>query len=479
MNHFFVAAILASMVLPLRAADPVAPAAAAESPEPVLEARCTRAFGDHGVFQQGIPVPVWGWSLPNAAVEVLFESQKKTTIAGADGAWRVTLDPMPADTLASVHEAPAGRTLTITTRLDGKQATKKFSDILVGEVWLCSGQSNMAGKFGRAVYPPGSHQAANYPALRNLDQDWIVCTPDTIGGFSRVAVSFAREIQRELMVPIGLMATAVGGTQIESWIREPWVDAKGELVPVKYRHYETKIEPLAGYAMRGVLWYQGEGNVKDKRHYLPKMQRLISGWRDAWGQGEFPFYFVQLASIGESPMDQPAGGDGRAEIRQAQVEALAIPQTGMAVTIDIGDKKEHPLNKHDIGLRLARLALHHDYDRQELVPSGPLYKGHTVEGHTIRVSFHYAEHGLMLATKKGYDPPEPTPGDSIPWVSIQAKDGTWHHAEGRIDGSDLVVSSKDVNDPVAVRYAYTSYPAGCNLYNKAGLPASPFTTCGY
>lgn len=463
----------------LHAAEPAVLSAAHETPQATLEARCTRAFGDHAVFQQGMAVPVWGWSLPQAEVEVRFASSTKKTTAGPDGAWRVTLDPMPADKLASVNDAPAGHTLTITTRLGGKEATKAFSDILIGEVWLCSGQSNMAGKFGRAVYPPGSDAEANYPALRNLESEWTLCAPNTIGSFSRVAVSFARELQRELLVPVGLMATAVGGTQIESWIRDPWVDAKGEPVPVKYRHYETKIEPLVGYAMRGAIWYQGEGNVKDKRNYLPKMQRLISGWREAWGQGDFSFYFVQLAPIGESPTDQPAGGDGRAEIRQAQFEALAIPNTGMAVTMDIGAPKEHPINKHDIGLRLACLALHRDYGRKDIMPSGPLYKSHTVEGSMVRVSFDHAAKGLMLAAKNGYEAPKPTPGDAIPWLSIQSKDGTWHRAEGRIDGSELVVSSKDVPDPIAVRYAYTENPVGFNLYNTDGLPASPFTTCGY
>jgi sialate O-acetylesterase len=247
----------------------------------------------------------------------------------------------------------------------------------------------------------------------------------------------------------------------------------------KYRHYETKIQPLAGYAMRGTLWYQGEGNQKDGRNYLPKMKQLISEWRTDWNQVDFPFYFVQLAPIGESPADNPAGGDGRAEIRQAQVEALAMPNTAMAVTIDIGDKKEHPINKHDIGLRLARIALHRDYGRKELVPCGPLYQSHTIEGSAIRVKFHYSQNGLMLARKDGFNPPAPTPGASIPWLSIQAKDGKWHWADGKIDGSDLLVSSKEVKEPVAVRFAYTNQPVGFNLYNKDGLPASPFTTCGY
>jgi sialate O-acetylesterase len=446
------------------------------APELTLEARCTEVFGDNAVFQQNMPVPVWGWALPGAQVEVAFDSQKKSTTAGADGAWKVNLDPLPADKLTSVNEAPVGRTLTIVTRHGGKQATKTFTNILMGEVWLCSGQSNMCGPFGRAVYPPGSGEEAAFPALRYFNQNWTVCTPATVGKFSRVGFTFAREIQREIKVPVGILFAAVGGTQIESWLSK----TPGPDTPVlKYECYLQHIVPLTGYAMRGTLWYQGEGNVKDGRNYLPKMKQLIDGWRQTWGQGDFPFYFVQIASIGESPTDQPAGGDGRAEIRNAQLEALGIPNTGMVVTIDIGDKKEHPINKYDIGLRLARWALHKDYGHENLAPSGPLYKSHQVEGGTIRVSFDHAQNGLMLAKKEGYAPPVPTPGAPMPWLSIQAKDGTWHWAEGKLDGLDLLVSSNKVKEPIAVRYAYTQFPVGCNLYNKDGLPASPFSTSGY
>ncbi len=447
-----------------------------EPPPLTLEARCSHAFSDHAVFQQNLAVPVWGWSLPQAKVKVTFHQQTKTTTAGEDGSWRIALDPMPADKLTSVNAAPSGRALTINTQLNGKQATKTFTDILIGEVWLCSGQSNMAGPFRRAPYPPGSDKEANYPALRNLQKEWSVCTPQSVGNYSRVAVSFARELQRELMVPIGLIQAAVGGTQIESWIaKTPGPD----VTKLKYECFLEHIQPIVGYAIRGSIWYQGEGNVKDKRDYLPKMKQLIEGWRTIWKQGDFPFYYVQIAPIGESPTDNPAGGEGRAEIRNAQLEALSIKNTGMVVTMDIGDQKEHPLNKHDIGLRLSRLALHHDYDRKDLIPSGPIYQSHKIEGSTIRVKFQYTQKGLMLAKKDGYNPPVPTPDATIPWLSIQSKNGTWHWADGKIDGSDLLVSHKDVKEPIAVRFAYTDQPTGFNLYNTDALPASPFTTCGY
>ena len=448
-----------------------------QTPALELAPRLARPFSDNAIFQQQKPIPVWGWSLPGAEVSVTFDQQKKSAIAGADGRWQVTLDAMPADKLKSVNDAPAGHTLTISTKLRGQEATKTLKNILIGEVWLCSGQSNMGGPLRMSPYPPGTIAQANYPALRKqADEVWEISTPETAGKFSRVAFCFGRELQSKIMVPVGLIYAAVGGTQIESWVSKPH-DGKSPIS--KYEHFIPLILPLSGYAMRGCIWYQGEGNEKDRRNYFPKMKTLIEGWRQVWNQGDFPFYFVQLAAIGASPTNQPAGGDGRAEIRNAQFEALTLKNTGMAVTIDIGGVKEHPINKYDVGLRLARWALHNDYGQKDLVPSGPLYKAIKIEDKTIRVTFDYAKNGLMLAKKDGYPPPVPTPNASMPWLSIKAKDGTWHWAEGKIDGSDLLVSAKEVSEPIAVRYAYTQYPVGCNLYNQDGLPASPFTTCGY
>jgi len=443
-----------------------------DPPPLTLEARLGRPFGDHAVFQQQMPVPVWGWTLPGAEVSVSMDQEKKLARAGADGRFDVKFDPMPADRLKSVSDAPAGRTLTVVTRKDGKAATKTVSKILIGEVWLCSGQSNMAVKYQSR----GLDLDLDRPALRFLDEDWTASARDTAGRCYAISYVFAHKLLDELMVPVGVMNAAVAGTGIEGW----WYVAPGDPpTATKYQNYMPKIEPLVGHAMRGALWYQGEANVKQGKDYLPMLQRLIEGWRGAWQQGDFPFHIVQLAAMGESSTDNPQGGDGRAAIRNAQLEALtAIPNTGLAVTIDIGEKKEHPRNKYDVGLRLAAWALHHNYGKSEVVPSGPLYRSHQIDGRVIRVKFDYAQNGLMLATKEGYEPPTPSLGTEIPWLSIQDKDGNWHWAEGRIDGTDLLVASKEVQKPVAVRYAYTQHPVGCNLYNADGLPASPFSTCG-
>lgn len=460
------------------AANPIQAAElATDFPKPMppleLAPRMGKPFGDNAVFQQNMTIPVWGWTLADAEVEVSFDQQKKTTKAGADGRFDVKLDALPADKLKSVNDAPAGRVLTVITRADGKQETKTFSNILIGEVWLCSGQSNMAVKYNSK----GTNLDPKRPALRFLDETWTASEASTSGKCYAVSYVFGHKIQGELLVPVGLMNAAVAGTGIEGW----WYVKPGDPpTPTKYQNYMPKIEPLVGHAMRGALWYQGEANEKQGKDYLPMLKRLIEGWRGAWQQGDFSFLIVQLSTIGESPADKPQGGDGRAAIRNAQLEALTvIPNTGVAVTIDIGEKKEHPKNKYDVGLRLAAWALHKDYGKKDVVPSGPLYKSHKVEGNKIRVSFDHVKNGLMLAKKEGYEPPVPTPDAPMPWLSIQAKDGTWHWAEGRIDGSDLIVSSKDVTEPVAVRYAYTQHPVGCNLYNKEGLPASPFSTSGY
>jgi len=443
-------------------------------------------FRDNAIFQQNVPLPIWGTAEPDAEITVTFGTQEKATVAKDDGKWKVTLAPMVAQPLSSVNHAPKGMSLTIVSEIAGKKASTTITNILIGEVWLCSGQSNMAGRFGRDPYPRDSLAKADYPALRRLEDDqWIISTPRTAGRCSRVGFCFARKVQGEIMVPVGLLIAATGGSPIESWMRTVPEDLQNprRKQPVGAKrsvtNYESKIAPLVGYGMRGSLWYQGEGNASEGREYFLKMESMIGDWRTSWGVGDFPFYYVQIASIGKSSDDNPAGGDGRARIRNAQLEALTLKNTGMAVAIDVGSLHEHPLNKYDLGIRLARWALHNEYGQADLVPSGPIYKSHKIEGATIRVQFNYAQNGLMLATKASYVPPKPTPGAKMPWLSIQAKDGTWHWAQGRLDGSDLLVSSKHVKEPIAVRYGYTQYPTGSNLYNKDGLPASPFSTNGY
>ncbi|MBI1336107.1 MAG: hypothetical protein GC164_03990 [Phycisphaera sp.] len=456
--------------------------------QPTLKARCGLPFRDNAVLQQLIPLPIWGTSLPGAKVTVGFMDQTKPTLADARGVWRVVLEPMRAAKLRSVHDAPEGHTLRIVCEMDGQQATTEVNNMIVGEVWLCSGQSNMAGKLRTTrptPLPDFPDEKPDYPALRqmvsDIDAPWLICTGQNASEVKKVCFYFARSLLHDTLVPIGIINAAVGGSNIESWLYQP-PDPTG-------KHFTRYIEPIVGLGMRGVVWYQGESNVGDKRDYAPKLRSLIVGWRKVWEQpdskdaqgprGDFSFYFVQLPGIGNSTRDNPEMGDGRAEIRQAQYETLALSHTGMAVTIDVGDVREHPPNKFDTGIRLARLASYFDYGLRDRPPTGPLYTRAQAEGDKLRIQFEFADHGLMFATKNGTTPPHETPDADLDWLSIQDQNGSWHWAKGTIDGQDLIVRAEGVTHPVAARYAYTNQPTGTLLYNKDGLPASPFTTCGY
>ena len=451
-------------------------ASRADSPhQPAVEPGAP--FCENMVLQRDMRIPVWGTSLPAAKVTVTFDGQTKTVDTDKEGSWCVVLDPMTAVKLKSVNESPVGQAMIITCVKDGKKAVKEIKNILIGDVWICAGQSNMAGRMKRAGhpknYPSNSVANAKYPALRFLASPtnrWQVCSPDTAVWISRVSFFFARRVQRDILVPIGLIVTAVGGSNIESWLNQPPY-ATGD-------NYTKLLKPIVGYGIRGALWYQGESNEKDRREYQPKLESLTTGWRKAWKQGDFPIHYVQLPGIGTSSLDNPAGGDGRAEIRQAYVDTLALKNTGMAVTIDIGDIREHPPNKYDTGVRLARSVLQKVYGLKDL-SSCPLYTKHVIEDNTVRISFDNTQNGLMVAKKEGFLPPKPTPQAGPQWLSIKGKDGTWHWADGKIDGAELIVSCKEVKEPVAVRYAYTQHPCGNLLYNGDGLPVGPFTTCGY
>lgn len=450
---------------------------AQDQAKPALDAGVAAPFVDNAVLQQQIALPIWGKTEADAKVTVSFKSQIKTATAQKDGSWRVVLDPMPAERLKSVNDAPVGETMTVTCEKDGVKFIRSIQNLILGDVWFCAGQSNMAGalRTGKSGhFPEDTLEKANYPALRQFqsgDKTWVVCAPDTAPAFKRTAFFFARRVQQDALVPIGIIATAVGGSNIDSWLnQEPYTMGK---------NYSDLVTPFVGYGIRGMIWYQGESNAKDGRAYEPKLKSLITGWRKVWNQGNFPVHFVQLPGIDESTLDNPAGGDGRAEIRQAYVEALALENTGMAVTIDVGAKGEHPPNKYDTGDRLARSVLKNVYGMKD-ISACPVYKGHKIEGKTVRVSFSDdSKNGLMIAKKEGFLPPVPSPDAKLQWLSIQAKDGTWHWADGKIEGSELIVSNKDVADPIAVRYAYTQHPNGNILYNKDGMPVSPFSTMGY
>ncbi|MCM8540952.1 MAG: 9-O-acetylesterase [Lentisphaeraceae bacterium] len=491
-----------------------------------------RIFGDHMVLQREKPINVWGWDAPGTDVTVTFNGQSKSAKAGADGKWTLALDALKAD--------KEGKSLIVKG-----SSQKEFKNVLVGEVWICSGQSNMEWNVGNSMQPDVERKNANLPLIRHfnvshvnekrkktdLPGNWTVCQPNTVNGFTAVGFFFARKISAELDIPVGLIGTNWGGTRVEPWTApegfrmvpelkslsktvDSWdsTSEAGHVAWTKYvervkawnveatkalaakkavpelpkapepdDHHQTAtklyngmIHPLIPYSIRGALWYQGESNGGEGITYFYKKKALIEGWRKLWGQGDFPFYFVQLANF-QNPHDNPQGGDGWAKHREGQRKCLELKNTGMAVIIDIGEAHDiHPRNKQDVGLRLAYWALAKDYGKS-LVYSGPLYKSHKVEGSAIRVEFDSAGSGLMVGKKNGL---APTVEDSSPLkrFAIAGADKKWHWADVKIDGNSVVVSSDKVKAPVAVRYAYMMNPTGCNLYNKEGLPASPFRT---
>lgn len=489
----------------------------------LADVRLPHVFGDHMVVQRDIPVPIWGWADQGEEVTVTLGETTASVRPGADGRWMVRLPAMPA---GGPHK------MTV----KGRNAVE-LTDILVGEVWICSGQSNMEMGMNGIQDAEKEVAAAQYPSIRlyhifpwktatepldDFDAKWQTCSPDTLkkggfwtSGFPATAYFFGRQIHRELNVPVGLIATCWGGTRIEPWTpregfemvpalsdilkivdeatpnfdkavrkaiddTEKWLPTarkaaeEGKRVPPppewpKHRLennaeptsiYNAMIHPLVPFAIRGAIWYQGESNHPDGMAYFEKMKALINGWRKIWGQGEFPFYYVQIA-----PFDNLYPDDTLPRLWEAQSAALSIPNTGMAVTVDIADLKDiHPKNKQDVGKRLALWGLARTYGKTGLEYSGPLYKAMAVEDAKIRVMFDHVGAGLVSRD-----------GKPLSWFEIAGEDRKFVKADAAIDGDTVVVSSSEVAKPVAVRLGW-SRKAEPNLSNKEGLPASPFRT---
>jgi len=497
-------------------------------------------FTDHMVLQREIPLAVYGVAEPGEKVTVAFSGQEKSATADKDGAWSVQLDAMQASTNSAVM------------MVTGKNKIE-IKDIVIGDVWVCSGQSNMEWTLGNCNRPDDIKEA-NFPLIRQflvpsqvssypvteIRSGWAVCTPQSAGQFTAVGFYFGRKIHQETGIPIGLIKSAWGGTAVEPWCTPNGLASVPELAkdkekldkqiqeyrgkfkailprieayvaearkalatnaelpapvdlpcPISNREpigwhclYNGMINPLVNFRIKGVLWYQGENNGNEGDSYFQKKRALIGGWRKAWNIGDFPFYFVQLCSFsgypGTKPNENPAGGDGWASLRMAQLKTLTIPNTGMAVTIDLAEEGKHsnihPTNKKDVGERLALWSLTKDYGKKDLVYSGPLYKELKIEEGKIRITFDNVGSGLTAATKNGYEPIVKDPSGLLKKFAIAGEDRKWVWADAAIEGKTVVVSSPGISKPVAVRYAFTWNPDGCNLYNNEGLPASPFRT---
>ncbi|MEI6972739.1 MAG: PKD domain-containing protein, partial [bacterium] len=458
---------------------------------------------DHAVLQRDLPVPVWGTAAPGEQVTVKVGSAEATTTADAQGKWMLRLPVMKMNTVAQEMVVTGKNTVTI-------------KDVLIGDVWLCGGQSNM-GLPLRDCDAKEDIASADLPLLRCLMTTntpnrskprsdvagaWAVCTPGNAPNFLGTGFYFARRIMKETGVPIGLIDAQFGGTTIaaaippEGFELEPWLKQQGgyEAMLRQPDHiglsavHLSKGKPAAPYGIKGALWYQGEWNPGDTTYYR-QMRALIGGWRKVWNQPpapigsgapgyDFPVYFVQLPSdfvVGDLFGD-PDGEDGGYEITRMELfKSLQITNTGMAVTIDVGGGI-HPGNKFDVGERLALWALRDLYGKKDLVVSGPLYRELKIEGNKIRLKFDHVGSGLMVGSKKGKAPAEEVKDGKPRPFAICGDDRQWAWADAVIDGADVVVSSPAVTNPVAVRYAYSTAPAEHNLYNKEGLPAAAFRT---
>ncbi len=432
------------------------------------EVKLPRVIGDHMVLQRGKPICIWGWAAPGEGVTVTLGSHRKTVQTGKDGAWRVELPAMKAGGPHVMTVAGQANKLTV-------------KDILVGEVWVCSGQSNMEWRLVASRGGDDAIRKANYPKIRlfhvpkhfsdkpaaDVKTSWRVCSPKTVSWFSGVGFFFGRELHEELKVPIGLVMSAVSGTRIEPWTPAAGVRSVGELAgkdkPVDGKLYNGMIHPFVPMAIRGVIWYPGEGNLDDGPIYYHRMRALINGWRKVWGQGDFPFYYVQLAPLNWGPGARP--GTALPIIWEAQTAALAIPNTGMAMTNDIGNTgTAHPRNKLDVGKRLALCAFAKTYGRKELVYSGPLYESMKVEGGRVRITFKHTHAGLVSRDRK-----------PLTRFTIAGADKKFVPAHAKIERGSVVVWSDAVKKPAAVRFGWHQI-AEPNLMNKDGLPASSFHT---
>jgi sialate O-acetylesterase len=516
-------------------------------------------YGDHMVLQQGMPLPVWGRAAPGEKVTVSIAGKQSETTADAGGKWMLRLDP-----LAMTREP-------LEMRVKGSGEALVFHDVLVGDVWLCSGQSNMGMGVGASAEAKEIVADANRPELRlfrvdrrpaltgqdDLPGKWVVCTPESVleggKGFSAVGYLFGSEIQDAKKIPVGLIQSAVGGTRIECWSslemlqslpnlsvtkkylsdflkvrdnvekydqetlpvlkkeHEAWVAAQRELTetwrkqkseasaknlpdpprpelppepkrPVSPRDafsnptvlFNGMIRPLIPYGIRGVIWYQGEANTYPKMadEYRTLLTAMITDWRNRWQQGDFPFLFVQLPNLGSGKIEWPV-------IREAQRKALALPATGMAVTIDVGDPADlHPPIKRPVAERLVLAARRVAYG-EDIVYSGPLYETMAVEGGKIRLTFTNTGGGLIIGTRPVISPqqkPEPA-ADSLQGFEVAGGNGIFHPAKAEIQKNTVVVWNDTVAEPKAVRYAWAPNPEPfANLYNRENLPASPFST---
>ena len=455
------------------------------------------AFKNHMVLQRETEAVIWGTGVPGRKVSVMgtWDNKVYRVSSDKDGKWQTKMKTPKAGGPYQVHVGDGKKEITL-------------NDVLLGDVWICGGQSNMQWKmrgFGVNHWKEDV-QKAKQPMIRlcdvpqvlgleeqdNVSASWKVCSPNSVMNFSAVGYFFGSRLHRELNVPIGLISTNWGGSSAEAWtseevLRKQFPEFKsafakypGQLQEggATYRGknkprwlnqrspsacYNSMIKPLLPFSCRGVIWYQGESNIKTPEQYQTLFPAMIQDWRDRWGQGDLPFYFVQIA-----PFHYKTNPMSAAFLREAQGMALSLPNTGMVVTMDIGDPTNiHPKVKKPVSERLALLALKHTYGKSELIASGPVYSEQKIKGKKIRLSF--TEIGGGLASRDG---------EPLTHFTIAGSNGKFVPANAEIDGDTIVVQSPQISKPKAVRFGWGSADMP-NLMNKEGLPASSFRTDNY
>jgi len=504
----------------------------------LCDVRLSGLFSDNMVLQRDVPAAVWGWADPEEQVTVSFAGRRLSTTTDAEGCWSVTLDAAAA---GGPHEMTVAGKNSLTLK-----------NVLMGDVWVCSGQSNMEWPLSMALNAEQEIARAGHPRIRlftvrkklalapgeTVEGQWVECQPETAKSFSGVGYFFGRQLHEELDVPVGLVSSGWGATAAEAWIGREALEGDGDLAPIlarldkdiaenpdfvekftEYCHrffvahnehnvkmsewrraaaqaeadgnpapsqperpavpggpgtptslYYGMIRPLMRLRVRGVVWYQGESNGTRGYQYRKLFPALIRDWQTNWRQARLPFLFVQLASYGNiynppRPPAPPGNTAWWAELREAQsMTAAAVPDTGMAVTIDIGDGQSiHPANKQDVGKRLALIALAKVHGR-DVVHSGPVYESMAIEGARVRLRFNETHGGLTA----GGD-------EKLVGFAVAGEDRKFAWANAAVEDDTIVVWADEAAEPVAVRYGWATN-AACNLYNAAGLPASPFRT---
>jgi sialate O-acetylesterase len=506
---------------------PAALAARSKTPESPLN--LATIFADHMVLQRDVTVPVWGWATPASRVTVEFAGQVKTTATDASGKWRVTLDPLSA--------SADPRTLKVRgTDPEKGEVILTREDVVVGEVWFCSGQSNMETALAGNPELPTERDLPPNPQLRAFvfrkapaqtpqgkipEGRWLLADSKSRGNFYAAAYFFGKNMECNLKVPVGLIQSAWGGTPVQAWMsREmlasdpemnsiaedglqqcrnglqsnqrflaengdpqklPWPDWQTAKTPSFL--FNAMVHPFIPYGIRGVIWYQGEHNVSDPRPYAKMFTAMIRDWRARWGLGDFPFHFCQLPGL---KMTAAKMTGNIALLRAMQAKALELPNTGMAVLYDTAEEEDnHPKDKRTVGERLARLVLRQTFGHP-IECYGPTYTGISVQGNQVVVHFQHVGSGLLAKEIPATYKPVRSRPDTKPVVrmspdsplegfQVRARNGPWHWANAKIVGQTVMVQSEQVPQPFAVRYAWSDF-GFFNLFNEGGFPAPPFSS---